>query len=185
MSNKRHAALTSTFTSCPQFMSVSSQIKLSMLKVIHRRTNVALTSTFTSTIDSRDTLHIATRSPKGMAQAARLVLLASLLFILTGAPAYAEADTHKSTSKDYLKLYAHSRIINYEQFKCFDSLITRESHWNVKAKNGSHYGLGQMRNAKYRVLDGFTQVDWSIRYITKRYGSMCNGWRFFKAKGYH
>ena len=86
---------------------------------------------------------------------------------------------------DLLKLYAHSRIINYEQFKCFDALITRESHWRVDAKNGSHYGLGQMRNAKYGRLDGFSMVDWSIRYITKRYGSMCNSWRFFKANGYH
>ena len=86
---------------------------------------------------------------------------------------------------DLLKLYAHSRIINYEQFKCFESLITRESHWRVDAKNGSHYGLGQMKNKNYKKLDGFTQVDWSIRYITKRYGSMCNAWRFFKDKGYH
>ena len=46
---------------------------------------------------------------------------------------------------DLLKLYAHSRIINYEQFKCFDALITRESHWNVKTKNGFHYGLGRVR----------------------------------------
>jgi hypothetical protein len=165
--------------------------------VIHRRYPQAVKSVDKSlrhavatrkvihTIDSRDTLHIATRSPKGMAQAARLVLVASLLFILTAAPAYAEADTHKTNSIDHLKLYAHSRLINYEQFKCFDSIITRESHWNIKAKNGSHYGLGQMRNVKYRVLDGFTQIDWSIRYITNRYGSMCNGWRFLKAKGYH
>ena len=86
---------------------------------------------------------------------------------------------------DLLKLYAHSRIINYEQFRCFEALITRESHWNVKAKNGTHYGLGQMKNTTYKKLDGFTQVDWSIRYINTRYGSMCNAWRFFKAKGYH
>ena len=108
------------------------------------------------------------------------IILAILLITLCST-----TDAKAVSQTDLLKLYAHSRIINYEQFKCFDSLITRESHWNVKAKNGSHYGLGQMRNAKYRVLDGFTQVDWSIRYITKRYGSMCNGWRFFKAKGYH
>ena len=185
MSNKRHAALTSTYISYPQFMSILSQIKSRAQIVIHRHSNVALTSTYALSLDSRATLHIATRSPKGMAQAARLVLMASLLLFPLGATANAEGVTHKTNSIDHLKLYAHSRIINYEQFKCFDSLITRESHWNVKAKNGSHYGLGQMRNAKYRVLDGFTQVDWSIRYITKRYGSMCNGWRFFKAKGYH
>ena len=86
---------------------------------------------------------------------------------------------------DLLKLYAHSRLINDEQYQCFHRLITKESNWRVEAKNGSHYGIGQMRNKRYAKLDGFSQVDWSIRYITKRYGSMCNAWRFFLANGYH
>ena len=86
---------------------------------------------------------------------------------------------------DLLKLYAHSRLVSMEQFSCFNALIQKESNWRVDARNGSHYGLGQMKNAKYGRLDGFSMVDWSIRYITKRYGSMCNGWRFFKANGYH
>ena len=110
----------------------------------------------------------------------RLFIVASLIVALNG-----QSYAYGVEQSDLLKLYAHSRIINYEQFKCFDALITRESHWNVMAKNGSHYGLGQMRNAKYGRLDGFSMVDWSIRYITKRYGSMCNSWRFFKANGYH
>ena len=109
----------------------------------------------------------------------RCLVLLAVLCVVGTTPAKAVSQT------DLLKLYAHSRIINYEQFKCFDALITRESHWNVKAKNGFHYGLGQMRNAKYGRLDGFSMVDWSIRYITKRYGSMCNSWRFFKSNGYH
>ena len=86
---------------------------------------------------------------------------------------------------DLLKLYAHSRLISMEQFSCFNALITKESNWRIDARNGSHYGLGQMRNAKYGRLDGFSMVDWSIRYIKGRYGSMCNAWRFFKDKGYH
>ena len=110
----------------------------------------------------------------------RLFIVASLIAALNG-----QSYAYGVQQSDLLKLYAHSRIINYEQFKCFESLITRESHWRVDAKNGSHYGLGQMRNAKYGRLDGFSMVDWSIRYITKRYGSMCNSWRFFKANGYH
>ncbi len=90
-----------------------------------------------------------------------------------------------ATKTDSLKLYAHSRIINYEQFSCFHSLITKESNWRIDARNGSHYGLGQMRNVKYGRLDGFSMVDWSIRYIKGRYGSMCNAWRFFQKHGYH
>ena len=103
----------------------------------------------------------------------------------TPTPAHATKDVKQTTSIDSLKLYAHSRIINYEQFNCFHSLISKESNWRIDARNGSHYGLGQMRNAKYGRLDGFSMVDWSIRYIKGRYGSMCNAWRFFKVNGYH
>ena len=89
------------------------------------------------------------------------------------------------TQTDLLKLYAHSRIINDKQYQCFRSLITKESNWRVDAKNGSHYGLGQMRNENYKKLDGFSQVDWSIRYIKGRYGSMCNAWRYFQKHKWH
>ena len=87
--------------------------------------------------------------------------------------------------RDALKLYAHSRIVNDSQYQCFYKLITKESNWRVSAKNGSHYGIGQMRNTNYRDLDGFTQVDWSKRYIKGRYGSMCNAWHFYLKKGWH
>ena len=87
--------------------------------------------------------------------------------------------------RDALKLYAHSQIVNDSQYQCFYKLITKESNWRVNAKNGSHYGIGQMRNVKYKNLDGFQQVNWSKRYMENRYGSMCNAWRFFMAKGYH
>jgi hypothetical protein len=90
-----------------------------------------------------------------------------------------------ATQTDLLKLYAHSRLVSMEQFKCFDLLIHKESSWRVNARNKSHYGLGQMKNAKYGRLDGFRQIDWSIRYIKGRYGSMCNGWRFFQKHNYH
>lgn len=95
------------------------------------------------------------------------------------APANAASDI------DNLKLYAHSRVIDYKQFQCLNELITKESRWNVHARNGSHYGLGQMRNPKYRVLDGYTQIDWTIRYIKGRYGSMCNALHFMRKNGYH
>ena len=87
--------------------------------------------------------------------------------------------------RDALKLYAHSRIVNDSQYQCFHKLITKESNWRVNAVNGSHYGLGQMRNAKYKKLDGFSQIDWTIRYIKGRYETPCKAWSFFVAKGYH
>ena len=91
----------------------------------------------------------------------------------------------QATNEDQYKLYAHSRIINYKQTHCFIAIINKESRWNPLAKNGSHYGLGQMRSQHYRDLDPYRQIDASLAYITKRYGSMCNAWRFHQKKGYY
>ena len=91
----------------------------------------------------------------------------------------------QAKSIDHYKLYAHSRIINYDQYKCFSRIIYKESRWNVNAKNGSHFGLGQMRSKWYRNLDGYRQIDASIKYINERYGSMCNAWRFHERVGHY
>ena len=90
------------------------------------------------------------------------------------------------SDKDHYKLYAHSRIINWTETRCFISLIDRENRqWNPSARNGSHFGIGQMRNTKYRELDGYRQIDWTLRYISHRYQTPCKAWAFFKANGYH
>ena len=90
------------------------------------------------------------------------------------------------SDKDHYKLYAHSRIINWTETRCFIALIDRENRqWNPSARNGSHYGIGQMRNTKYRDLDGYRQIDWTLRYIAHRYSTPCLAWEFFKANGYH
>jgi hypothetical protein len=91
----------------------------------------------------------------------------------------------QAKSIDHYKLYAHSRIIDYNQYKCFSRIIYKESRWNVNAKNGSHFGLGQMRSKWYRNLDGYRQIDASIKYINERYGSMCNAWRFHERVGHY
>ena len=86
--------------------------------------------------------------------------------------------------RDSLKLYAHSQIVKDSEYQCFYKLITKESNWRVNAVNGSHYGLGQMRNVKYKNLDGFTQIRWTLKYIKGRYQTPCKAWAFHKTKGY-
>jgi len=87
---------------------------------------------------------------------------------------------------DHYKLYAHSRIIEWNEFMCFKDIITKENRkWDVRAKNGSHYGLGQMRSNWYRNLDGYRQIDASIKYIYSRYGSMCKAWSFHQSRNYY
>ena len=88
-------------------------------------------------------------------------------------------------SVDHLKLYAHSRLLNYEQFHCFHKIITKESRWSYTARNGSHYGLGQMRSTWYRDLDPYRQIDATLRYITKRYQTSCKAWAFHEDRGWY
>ena len=88
-------------------------------------------------------------------------------------------------SIDHLKLYAHSRILDYKEFQCFNKIITKESRWSYVARNGSHYGLGQMRSKHYRDLDPFRQIDATIKYITNRYETPCKAWAFHQKANHY
>ena len=84
-----------------------------------------------------------------------------------------------------LKLYAHIKIVDAKQYQCIEMLWTKESNWNPSERNGSHYGIPQLKNVKVRAQDPYTQIDWGIRYIKSRYSTPCKAWAFFKANGYH
>jgi hypothetical protein len=98
-----------------------------------------------------------------VAGSSRRTLYTGVLCLAMLNPSSAQA----SQSIDYLKLYAHSQALFWKEYKCFDTLITKESNWRVDAvnPNGKHFGLGQMRNPKYQNLDGFRMIDWTLRYI--------------------
>ena len=93
--------------------------------------------------------------------------------------------TAKNYSVDHLKFYAHSRILDYKEFQCFNRIITKESRWSYTARNGSHRGLGQMRSEHYGNLDPFRQIDATLQYITNRYQTSCKAWAFHEKKGYY
>jgi hypothetical protein len=110
-----------------------------------------------------------------------LLLITSLIAPIGASPAQAGA----SYSIDHLKLYAHSRLLDYKEFQCFNKIITKESRWSYTARNGSHYGLGQMRSKHYRDLDPYRQIDATIRYITVRYSTPCKAWAFHQDRNYY
>ncbi len=86
---------------------------------------------------------------------------------------------------DHLKIYAHVKLVSYKEFQCFNAIIHKESRWDYKARNHSHYGLGQMRSKHYGTLDPFAQIDKTIAYIKGRYSTSCKAWEFHKVKGYY
>ena len=84
--------------------------------------------------------------------------------------------------------------MNDSQFSCLNSLWTKESNWNYKARNrisGAH-GIPQALPAdKMSVIaddwrtNPVTQIRWGLRYITIRYDTPCKAWSHFKSKRYY
>ena len=120
----------------------------------------------------------------GRPGSSRRALLTGALCIAFALPNPTYADSQ--ASKDRFKLYLHSRVVKDSQYQCAYKLYMAESKFDSRAKNGSHYGIPQMRNKKLKNLDGYTQIDWGIRYIKARYsGDFCLAWKHFKDKGWH
>ena len=104
-------------------------------------------------------------------------LAAAVMTTINQTPSKASIDMN-------LKLYAYN-LLNWEEFQCFNWLIFYESRWNPKARNGSHYGLGQMKSTWYRDLTPQGQIRASIKYISHRYGDSCKALNHFERKGWH
>ena len=128
------------------------------------------------------------RAPQGKLARCWLVGIAIVLFIncfeKTNSVA---ADNHVMN----LKLYAYHKFNTYDQFDCYNYIIYRESRWDYKARNGSHYGLGQMRNKMVLKLSPRGQIDLHYKYIAHRYGivngepNACLAAEHLDKKGWH
>jgi hypothetical protein len=109
-----------------------------------------------------------------------VIITISLLLSINTFGAYAYKNHHMN-----LKLYAHNELRDYKQFDCYNRLIHKESRWDYKAKNGSHYGLGQMRSTWYGTLTPRQQIKAHLRYIEHRYITPCKAERHFNKVGWH
>lgn len=107
------------------------------------------------------------------------------LFVALIATALMIINTQPSKADMNLKLYAYN-LMSWSQFECYNWLIYKESSWNPKAKNGSHYGLGQMRSTWYRDLNPQKQIRVHINYLRHRYGGdACKALAHLERKGWH
>jgi len=86
---------------------------------------------------------------------------------------------------DGLKAHARQMVQDPKEYKCLSQILKKESNWSPTARNGSHYGIGQMRSTWYRDLEGNAQITETVRYIMHRYASMCNAWAFHQLRNYY
>lgn len=105
--------------------------------------------------------------------------------------------THRAP-KDRNKKIALGLVVqrawSFREFRCLDSLWTRESNWNHRAYNRSSgaYGIpqalpaGKMSGAGHDWRDNpTTQIRWGLRYIQGRYGKPCGAWGHFRSYNWY
>jgi hypothetical protein len=88
------------------------------------------------------------------------------LFINESTPKEAVAKEVKPLT---IKEYIQSQL-TVNTYQCLDTLATKESNWNFKAKNGSHHGFMQGRSKWLATANEEQQYDWASRYVAHRYG---------------
>ena len=106
----------------------------------------------------------------------------------------AVARTAKGRNKTIAYRLVSRRAWPHSQFRCLDSLWTRESNWNHRAYNRSSgaYGIPQALPAGKMATAGRdwrtnprTQIKWGLGYIKQRYGSPCQAWNHSMARGWY
>ena len=96
-----------------------------------------------------------------------------------------------SIPKQYVsyKEYAYYALgYNLKEYKCLSILYGKESAWNPKARNGSHYGIPQGRSEYLSRVDGYKQIQWGLKYIQHHriyQGDVCKALDHWRAKGWH
>ena len=135
--------------------------------------HTALNRAFTNVLDSNGTLtqqslSKAHREPlRGVARGVLVAIGIALCFM-------PEAGGSKPKQYVTYKEYAlHLLNYDYVQYKCLAKLYGKESAWNPKARNGSHYGIPQGRSEYLSRVDGYAQVRWGLSYIEHRYSTPC------------
>lgn len=114
---------------------------------------------------------------------ARCTLVGLALFVAQISSLERAESTINKTN--HYRQWAFIKLNDLDEFYCLDELYYKESRWNPKAKNGSHYGIPQGRSKYLIKADGYKQVEWGIKYNQMRYGSQCKALQHFKIKGWH
>ena len=114
---------------------------------------------------------------------ARFGLVISLFIVIN--TAFLKIDSVHANTINHYRQWAFIQLNDLDEFYCLDELYFRESRWNPKARNGSHYGIPQGRSEYLQRANGFKQVEWGLKYIENRYGTPCKALQHLKTKGYH
>ena len=153
--------------------------------------HTALTSTYANELDSDGTL--TAQSPSG-AHRDPLRRVGRGVLVAIGIALCFMPEAGGSIPKQYIsyKEYAYYALgYNLKEYKCLSILYGKESAWNPRAVNGSHYGLYQGKSKSLKNASTVKQWWWYWHYVTHRYGvteydepNYCNALHHLKTKGW-
>ena len=90
----------------------------------------------------------------------------------------------------YVKELAKEQLTDKQEL-CHHEIVYRESRWNPRAKNGSHYGLYQGKSKSLKNASTIKQWWWYWHYVAHRYGwteydepDYCKALHHLKTKGW-
>ena len=122
--------------------------------------------------------------PKGTARGVAIAIGISLSIAM---PLDAEAN---NLSIKYVKDLADYQLTD-KQEACHHEIVYRESRWDYRAVNGSHYGLYQGKSKSLKNASAIKQWWWYWHYVAHRYGwtvydepNYCNALHHLKTKGW-
>ena len=144
-----------------------------------------LSRAFTNGFDSDGTL--TAQSPSG-AHRDPLRRVGRGVLVAIGIALCIMPEAGGSIPKQYIsyKEYAYYALgYNLKEYKCLSILYGKESAWNPRAVNGSHYGIPQGKSEWLRTQDGYTQIQWGLDYIGHRYGEPCIALDHWSKYGWH
>ena len=145
-----------------------------------------VTCGYADTLDSFGTLtgleqpNCSARTVKRLVRAVAIVMGISLFLPMASAvPATIDP---KQSAKEFAK----SQISSKQEYVCLLRLYGKESAWNYRAHNGSHYGIPQGRSLYLKTATAQQQIIWGLNYINHRYeGKPCNAWKHWQQRNWH
>jgi len=133
---------------------------------------------------TQQSLSKAHREPlRGVARGVLVAIGIALCFMPNAGIAQMMQPVKTLTAKQYASILLDD---NKQQMRCLGKLYGKESAWNPKAVNGSHYGIPQGRSLYLKTATIEQQIKWGLKYIHNRYEyDTCKAWKHFQLKGWH
>ena len=173
-------------TACERFTKQPQQSSKQKVSTQQADRHAVLTCGYTDTLDSFGTLtgleqpNCSARTVKRLVRAVAIVMGISL-FLPMASAVPATIDPKQSA-----KAFAKSMMSSNKEWGCLARLYGKESAWNHKARNGSHYGIPQGKSEYLKTATAQQQVIWGLNYINHRYsGKPCLAWKHWQQRNWH